>query len=412
MLLITDAGNRTRDDLAAYFFAVQPGSVVQPGSAGQPGMHTAGIHHHWIFAIFLVCCAILLSNLVHWIAFTLIRRHRRNSIAKRVRIPLNINGHLNRPARWIFLTICILATLPWIPMPPDMRVMVHEGIRILLIVLMGWFGVGCVYVAQDALVSRFDVSAENNIRARRVHTQTEFLRRVVITFIIVIDFGCILWSFPDPQLWHYGSGLLASAGLASLVLATAARSTVANLLAGLQIAFTEPIRIDDVVIVEGEWGKVEEITTSYVVIKVWDLRRLIVPLSYFIEKPFQNWTRERSELLGTAFLYVDYSVPVAALREHLAKVLDESPLWDRNVCSTQVTNLSEHTMEVRCLLSARNASEQFDLRCVVREAMVEFLQKNYPDAFPRTRFADISQTGAPAATSPGQMMARTQVTQK
>jgi small-conductance mechanosensitive channel len=145
--------------------------------------------------------------------------------------------------------------------------------------------------------------------------------------------------------------------------------------------------------VQGECGRIEEITTTYVVVCIWDLRRLIVPLSYFIENPFQNWTRERSDLLGTAFLYTDYSVPVAAIREHFAKVLEGSPLWDRKVCSTQVTNLSEHTMEIRCLLSARNASEQFDLRCLVREEMVRFIQENYPDAFPRTRFSSLPSSG-------------------
>jgi small-conductance mechanosensitive channel len=162
-----------------------------------------------------------------------------------------------------------------------------------------------------------------------------FLFRLLIGFIVIVDIGGILWTFPNPQLWRFGSGLIASAGVATLVLATAAKSTVANLLAGLQIAFSEPIRIDDVVIVEGEWGRVEEITTSYVVIRIWDLRRLIVPLSYFIEHPFQNWTREHSNLLGTAFLYTDYSVPVAAIREHFTKVLEASPLWDQRVCSTR-----------------------------------------------------------------------------
>lgn len=155
---------------------------------------------------------------------------------------------------------------------------------------------------------------------------------------------------------------------------------------------TEPIRIDDVVIVQGEWGRVEEITTSYVVIAIWDLRRLIVPLNYFIEQPFQNWTRNSADLMGTAFLYVDYSVPVDALRTEFTAQLDVSPLWDRKVCSLQVTNLSERTMEIRCLLSARNSSEQFDLRCLIREKMVEFILKNYPQAFPRMRFSSLPET--------------------
>jgi small-conductance mechanosensitive channel len=219
----------------------------------------------------------------------------------------------------------------------------------------------------------------------------QFMRRVSIFLLLLIDAGLILSLFHDSKIWHYGAGLLASAGLASLVLATAAKSTASNLLAGLQIAFTEPIRIDDVVVVQGQWGRVEEITTAYVVIAIWDQRRLIVPLSYFIENSFENWTRNSSDILGTSFLYVDYSVPVEALRQEFTRILESSPLWDRRVNALQVTNLSEHTMEIRCLLSARNSSEQFDLRCIVREKMIGFIQKSYPDAFPRTRFSEVSK---------------------
>jgi small-conductance mechanosensitive channel len=358
-------------------------------SAMQIPSHNLKPGHEWVLAAFLITGAILLGNVVHWIAFTIIRYRRKEVSAKAIRVPLNISEHLNHPARWVFLTICVLSTFPWLPIPSGVAIPLREGLRILLVILIGWFAIGCVYVLQDALMRRFDLKAENNVRARRIHTQTHFLRRILIGFIIVVDFGCVLWTFPDPQLWHYGSGLIASAGVATLVLATAAKSTVANLLAGLQVAFSEPIRIDDVVVVEGEWGRIEEITTSYVVIRIWDLRRLIVPLSYFIEHPFQNWTREHSDLLGTAFLYTDYTVSVASIRDHLARVLDGSPLWDRKVCSTQVTNLSERTMEIRCLLSARNSSDLFDLRCIIREEMVKFIQQNYPDAFPLTRFSSL-----------------------
>jgi small-conductance mechanosensitive channel len=354
--------------------------------------HLQHLRHDWIFAIFLVTGAILLANVVHAIAFALIRLRRKDAALQKTSNRPSIYRHLNHPARWVFLTLCVLSTFPWLPIPAGIAQPLRISLHILLVVLVGWFAIGCVYVLQDGLTRRYDINAENNIRARRIHTQAQVLRRILIGFIVVIDIGCILWTFPDPQLWHYGSGLIASAGLATIVLAAAAKPTVGNLLAGLQIAFTEPIRIDDVVIVQGEWGRIEEITTSYVVVRIWDLRRLIVPLSYFIENPFQNWTREHTDLLGTAFLYTDYSVPVQALREHFAKVLEASPLWDRKVCSTQVTNLSEHTMEIRCLMSARNSSEQFDLRCVVREEMVRFIQENYPDAFPRTRFSSLSNS--------------------
>jgi small-conductance mechanosensitive channel len=259
-----------------------------------------------------------------------------------------------------------------------------------LVIALGWFAVGCVYVFQSAVLRKYDLSAENNIRARRIHTQFQLFRRIFITFIVIIDIGALLWTFNDPRIWHYGSGLLASAGIASIIVATAAKSTVANLLAGLQIALTEPIRIDDVVVVQGEWGRVEEINSAYVIIRIWDLRRLVVPLSYFIENSVQNWTRQSADILGTAFLYVDYSIPVEDLRQQLNAIVHASPLWDKQVCGLQVTNLTERTMELRCLVSSRNASENFDLRCLVREQMTAWIQQNHPTAFPITRLSAIS----------------------
>ena len=193
------------------------------------------------------------------------------------------------------------------------------------------------------------------------------LRRLAIVFIVVIDIGLVLSVFRDSRIWQYGAGLLASAGLASLVLATAANPPRPMSLQEFRSPLSEPIRIDDVVIVEGEWGRIEEITTAYVVVAIWDKRRLIVPLTYFIEKPFQNWTRTGSDLLGTSFLYTDYFVPVEELRRELKPVVEASPLWDKLVCNMQVTNLSERTVELRCLVSSANASNLFDLRCIVRE---------------------------------------------
>ena len=225
------------------------------------------------------------------------------------------------------------------------------------------------------------------------------MRRLAILLLMVLTAGLILSLFRDSAIWQYGAGLLASAGLASLVLATAAKSSASNLLAGIQIALTEPIRLDDVVIVEGEYGKVEEITTTYVVVALWDYRRLILPLTYFIEKPFQNWTREHSDLMGTAFLYVDYSVPVEALRTEFFRLLGDAPQWDRKIKALQVTILSERAMEIRCLMSAKSAPDAFDLRCIVREGMIAFIQRAYPEAFPRTRIAALSELQTPGQTA-------------
>lgn len=188
-----------------------------------------------------------------------------------------------------------------------------------------------------------------------------------------------------PSIRHLGESLFASAGLAALVAGLAARSTFSNLIAGVQIAFTQPMRLDDVVIVEGEWGWIEEIRTTYVVVRIWDLRRLIVPLSYFIEKPFQNWTRQTADLLGTVFLYTDYTVPVEEVRQEIHRVLESSKRWDGKVWGMQVTNASERSMELRALMSAPNASVAFELRCFVREKLIQFLQEKYPQSLPKTR---------------------------
>jgi small-conductance mechanosensitive channel len=182
-----------------------------------------------------------------------------------------------------------------------------------------------------------------------------------------------------------GTAILASAGIIGVVVGMAAQRTISTFIAGLQIAFTQPIRVDDVVIVENEWGRIEEITLTYVVVRIWDLRRLVVPITYFIEKPFQNWTRVTADILGTVFIYVDYTVSVDAVREQLQKILNDCELWDKKVCVLQVTNTTEKTVELRALMSAEDASKAWTLRCHVREKLVEFVQKNYPNALPKIR---------------------------
>jgi len=344
----------------------------------------------WALGITLICIAILLSLFAHDMFFRILARFRPKH---RVDHPVLAiaTQRLRRPARWIVILTAIGFALPWISISSTYLNLTHKALGILWFLALGWFMISAVYVAEDLLLRRYEIGTSDNLRARRIRTQMQFMRRISIFLLLLVDAGLILSLFHDSKIWHYGAGLLASAGLASLVLATAAKSTASNLLAGLQIAFTEPIRIDDVVVVQGQWGRIEEITTAYVVIALWDQRRLIVPLSYFIENSFENWTRNSSDILGTSFLYVDYSVPVEALRQEFTRILESSPLWDRRVSALQVTNLSEHTMELRCLLSARNSSDSFDLRCIVREKMIDYIQKNYPDAFPRTRFSAISQ---------------------
>jgi small-conductance mechanosensitive channel len=348
------------------------------------------IQHGWYLAIFLFCAAMVLFNAVHWLIFRLLRRKEAQGYTP----GWGIQTYLGRPSRAIFLLTCILIVLPVIPrLPDDIEASIRHWTIMAIVGALGWFVIGLIYVIQAGILRRYDLNAANNIRARHVHTQFAVFRRLLIGFVLVITGGALLWTFNDPRIWHYGSGLLASAGIASLILASAAKSTASNLLAGIQIAFTEPIRID-------------EITGSYVVLKIWDLRRMIIPLSYFIENPIVNWTRSSAQILGTSFLYVDYSVPVEELREELNRIVKADPLWDGEVLGLQVTNLSERTMELRCLMSSADSPKSFDLRCNVREKMTSYLQQHYPDAFPTTRFsarpieiADHSAPGDPGANA-------------
>jgi small-conductance mechanosensitive channel len=353
-----------------------------------PTLITEHFRHTWFFAIFLFCGIIVIANIAHYVIFRILRRKE----AENKIMGWGIQKYLSHPARAIFFITCLRIVLPAIPKLSEGVVSaIRQALSMAIVVALGWFAIGCIYAFQAAILRRYDLQAENNIQARRIHTQFQLFRRVLIAFVVIIDIGVLLWTFNDARIWRWGSGLLASAGVASVILATAARSTAANFFAGLQIAFTEPIRIDDVVIIQGEWGRIEEINSAYVIVKIWDLRRLIVPLSFFIENSFQNWTRQSSDILGTAFLYVDYSIPVEALRRQLNTIVQTSPLWNRQTCVLQVTNLTDRTMEIRCLMSSRNSSDSFDLRCLVREQMTAWIQQNYPNAFPITRFAAMSE---------------------
>jgi small-conductance mechanosensitive channel len=252
-----------------------------------------------------------------------------------------------------------------------------------LIVSLAWLALSLTEVVDDIVSDRYKLDVADNLVARQIHTQIRVLRRIFIVVLSIVTLSIILMTFPSIR--QVGTTIFASAGVAGIVIGMAARPTLSSLIAGVQIALTGPIRIDDVVIVENEWGWIEEISTTFVVVRIWDLRRLVLPLSYFIEHPFQNWTRQTADILGTVYIYTDYSVPVEDLRQQLRRILESSELWDTKVCGVQVTNATEHTMEVRALMSASNSGRAWDLRCYVREKMIEFLQQKYPECLPRTR---------------------------
>jgi small-conductance mechanosensitive channel len=239
----------------------------------------------------------------------------------------------------------------------------------------------------ETILSRYRVDVEDNLEARRVHTQTRVIERTLQIVVVILGVGSALATFPEVRA--IGVALLASAGVAGIVIGMAARPTFASLIAGLQIALTQPIRLDDVVIINGEWGRIEEITTTYVVVRIWDERRLIVPLSKIIDDTFQNWTRTTAQLLGTVFVYADHSVDVDRLRACLEETVRDDPKWDGRVQQIVVTNVTEKTVELRALVSTRNSGDGWDLRCKVREALVRHLRDEQPGALPRHR-AEVS----------------------
>jgi small-conductance mechanosensitive channel len=287
-----------------------------------------------------------------------------------------------RPLQWLVVLLVLRSALP-LGLPEEYLTVVKQILSLLFIGLVSLLLIRATYVLDGYIINRFNIDEKDNLRARKIRTQLNVLKRIVVVVVCIMALGTMLMTFEKVR--QLGTTILASAGIIGIIFGIAAQRTIGTFIAGLQIAFTQPIRIDDVVIVENEWGRIEEITLTYVVVKIWDLRRLIVPITYFIEKPFQNWTRVTADMLGTVFVYVDYTVPVEAVRTELQKILKDCELWDGKVCVLQVTNTSEKAIELRALMSAADASTAWSLRCYVREKLVEFIQKNYPQSLPKLR---------------------------
>jgi small-conductance mechanosensitive channel len=254
---------------------------------------------------------------------------------------------------------------------------------VLIILGFTWCLLVLSRILKESLLKQYDISKEDNLRARKIYTQINILQKVANIVIIFFGLGLILLSFESIR--QIGVGLFASAGVAGIIIGFSAQKAIGTLIAGIQIAFAQPFRLDDAVVVEGEWGWIEEINLTYVVVRIWDQRRLVLPTTYFLEKPFQNWTRTSADIIGSVFLYTDYTISFDALREELDQILAVTPLWDKKVKVLQVTDSKEMTVEIRILVSAKNSPTAWDLRVHVREKMIEFIQKNYPDALPKSR---------------------------
>ncbi|MDP2817835.1 MAG: mechanosensitive ion channel [Polaromonas sp.] len=274
---------------------------------------------------------------------------------------------------------------------------VRHGNALLLLLVLTWLGLRAIRGLAQGVIARHPVDVEDNLQARRVHTQTRMLARTAMFVVLLAGVALMLMTFPGAR--QFGASLLASAGVVGLVVGIAARPVFSNLIAGLQIALAQPIRLDDVLIVQGEWGRVEEITGTYVVLKIWDERRLIIPLQWFIENPFQNWTRKSASIIGTVFLWVDYRMPLAPLRAEAQRVCEASPEWDQRLCLLQVVDAGERSMQLRVLVTSGNASLNWDLRCKVREALVDFMQRDYTQYLPLLR-AELASSPSPSQPAP------------
>ena len=346
---------------------------------------------------FIFALAIALGLLLHAAGMWVIRRL---ALVKLDVVGGRVIQRVSRLARLGLVLLAIKIALPATRFEPGIQEAARRILDLGLVALIGLALIALVNIGWDFVEHSQRVDVEDNLRARKLRTQIGVLRRTAIVLIAILTFGGMLMTFPSMR--EYGLSLFASAGAAGIIVGLAARPVLSNLLAGVQIALAQPIRIDDVVIVEGEFGRVEEITTTYVVIRTWDWRRLVMPLASFLEKPFQNWTLEDPSLIGSVFWHVDYSAPIEAMRRKLNELLNASAYWDHRVANLQVVEAEERTLKVRALMSARNAAAAWDLRCQVREEMISWLQKEHPEALPRVRLEQ-PRIGKPNGTDLGSL---------
>ncbi|MFY0256157.1 mechanosensitive ion channel family protein [Chitinophaga sp. 30R24] len=336
---------------------------------------------NFLWNLILAGIAILSGWLIKFLVAFFLRKSAGN--ANEYSLVHSILLRLGKPVNYFLPLLLLNMVLPIMRFKPKFAPILDKALEIALTLAFATVIIGIVKVLEDYVYHTYDLKRSNNLKERKIRTQLQFIRKLVISIILILTVCAILLSFDG--LRKIGAGLLTGVGVSGIIIGFAAQKSLSNLLAGFQIAFTQPIRIDDVLVVEGEWGRVEEITLTYVVLNIWDQRKLILPINYFIEKPFQNWTRTGSEILGTAFFYLDYTIPVAELRTVYENLLAQSPLWDKRVKGLQVTNTSERTIEIRALMSANNSGDAFDLRCYIREHLIKYIQEHYPDSLPKTR---------------------------
>jgi small-conductance mechanosensitive channel len=341
-------------------------------------MTDISLSHVSLAAALSILLSVAVAFLIHWMLYWVALRLVRRSKLEPTLLPA-----IYHPTRWLVVLLALGAGLKSIELGPRVADIWAIGSRMIFALLVGWLVLRCMSAAKTMIERGADISVEDNLKARRQRTRIGILYRIAQCIVGFLVIAMMLIAIPGVRT--IGVTLMASAGLAGLAVGAAAQPALKNLIAGVQMAFSEPIRLDDVVIVEGEWGRIEEIKLTYVVVRIWDDRRMVVPVSYFLEKPFQNWTTKTSDLLGTVFFHVDPAADVGRIREVFVDAVKANSRWDGRVAILQVTEHRPEALELRGLLSARNAGIAFDLRCEVREAVMDFLRTQMPDALVRTR---------------------------
>lgn len=341
----------------------------------------------WVLSLLIIGTMLAIGFAAHRLIFNGLTR----IVASRDLFWRSLVARTEKPLRLLFLVTASAFAVTISPLTVTQTMVVRHLLLIAFIIVLAWMAKTALHIWTTVYLRRYKLDAEDNLLARKHVTQSRIMERTAGFLIIGMAVATSLMSFDAVR--QYGVSLLASAGVAGIVLGLALQPVLKNVFAGIQLAITQPIRIDDALLVEGEWGNVEEITSTYVVVKIWDWRRLILPLSYFIEHPFQNWTRESASLIGTVMIYLDYTVPVDAVRKKVEEIVAQSRIWDRQVINVAVTDFREQTMEIRILASAPNAGKAFDLRCEIREKLIGFIQSDYPSSLPRFR-TDFEQNGS------------------
>ena len=350
----------------------------------------------FVWDCILAGVAIVIGLILKFVLSLLLRKKPKDGRAP-FSVTRSILARLGQPFSYFLPLLTFNFLLPLMKIKSNLYPALNKTVEILLVISFANVLIGIVKVFEDYVYHTFDIEKADNLKERKIRTQLQFIRRLAISMIIILAGCVILLSFNN--LRKLGAGLLTGVGVGGIIIGFAAQKSLGNFLAGFQIAFTQPLRIDDVLVVEGEWGRVEEITLTYLVLRIWDQRRLILPINYFVEKPFQNWTRNNADILGTVFLYLDYSVPMDPLRQELTRLLEHDPLWDKRVNVLQVTNTSEKTIEVRALMSAGNSGDAFDLRCNIREGLIKYVTENYPGNLPVIRAVALLKDPAPGRDS-------------